>query len=436
MQFNVVKSSLRIRLLMAMRLHQLPISRALALIFIMVALISSVVIFSASRYIKEYSVSQIASVEAAQTAELIFQSLYSVMKRGWVKQDIEEIVTNVQKTIPDIGILLYRSKKVEALYGPAAGLHHPQQREGHIDDVFGSAEPMLIEEGNMLRFIYPVLARKECLGCHHNSADGDVNGVIEVRMLTDKLRVPLEFTISSVVYLFVATALLLGVIVFLSIRQFLVAPIKELSDYMEIVSDSHDLSKRLPLVNVAFREINGLHKNFNILLGKIEAFQRQLRERSERDPLTGLYNRRKLDEMALLELRRSERHSHQFAVLLIDLNHFKPINDNYGHDAGDELLCEVSDAMLKHIRDEDVLARIGGDEFLVLVTECSEASAEGVVNKIKEVIGRTAIDRNGESLSVGSSIGVAFFPRDGATVEDLIKVADSRMYEDKSADRS
>ena len=429
---TLAQAPLRARLLTALRLNQLPISRALTFIFLAVALLSSAVILSASRYIKEYSVSQIASNEAAKTSELIFQSLYSVMKRGWSKTDIDDIVGNVQATIPDIHVLLYRSAAVEALYGPAEGPHHPRRREPYVSQAFESGAPSLIEGDNELRFVYPVRTREECLGCHANVQAGAVNGVIEVRMPTEKLRVPLEFTISSVVYLFVVAALVLGLVIYLSVRRFLVLPVKELSDYMQVVSESHDLSKRLPQVHCAFREIKGLRENFNVLLGKIETFHRQLRERSERDPLTGLYNRRKFDELALLELHRSARHGHGFALLLIDLNRFKPINDHHGHDAGDELLCEVSDAMLTHLRDEDVLARIGGDEFLILIPESDRAAAAGAAAKIKGVIEATTIERQGERLGVGSSIGIALFPEDGSTLDALAKVADGRMYAEKS----
>ncbi len=414
-----------------MTLHQFPISRALALIFLVVALFSSVAILSASRYIKDYTVGQIASDEATKTSELIFQSLYSVMKRGWSKNDIYEIVSNIQTTVPDIEVYLHRSPPVEKLYGSVSDIHHPAEKDGPVIAAMEGGTPTLMEQGDKIRFIYPIHAQQECLSCHHNSTLGGVNGVIDMRMPVEKLRVPLEFTISSVVYLFLIAALVLGLVIYLAVSRFLVHPVKELSDYMQAVSGSHDLGKRVPPVSSAFCEITGLRDNFNCLLDKTEDVQRQLRERSERDPLTGLYNRRKFDEIARLELHRSERHNHNFALLLIDLNRFKPINDEYGHDAGDELLCEVSDALQANLRDEDVLARIGGDEFLILVPESELKSATQIAEKMKQVISATKIQRNGEQLGVGSSIGIAVYPHDGSTLGALSKVADAQMYREK-----
>ena len=136
--------------------------------------------------------------------------------------------------------------------------------------------------------------------------------------------------------------------------------------------------------------------------------------------------------MAEHEVNRSKRHAHVFTLLLIDLNKFKPVNDTYGHDAGDEMLQQVSKSMLNSIRDEDVLARIGGDEFLVLLPETHMEETPVMIDRLKQAICSTTIERKGELISVGSSIGAAIYPHEGETIDALMRIADQRMYDEKN----
>ena len=149
------------------------------------------------------------------------------------------------------------------------------------------------------------------------------------------------------------------------------------------------------------------------------------------DKLTGLPNRRLFFERLDRLIVESERDNNQFALLFIDLDGFKEINDNYGHEAGDEVLITAGKRMLKCIRKSDTVARMGGDEFAILIRNTKEKKAiNNVVEKIHKTLKEAMYIENNE-CSIDSSIGVALYPDNGIDSELLLKNADSTMYEIK-----
>ncbi len=417
------------------KFSRLPISQALGAIFLIVAMLGAVAIFSLSSHIKRHSISQLATAEAQRASELIFQNVYAAMKRGASGKELENILANIATTIPEIEIRLLRSSKVAELFGDAQAARNAREQDPLVREVFATANQQLIDEGENLRFVYPVLVKDECVACHVNTLPNDVNGVIDIRFPVNELRVPLEFTITSVSYLFIGVAIILFLLTYFSVRYFLVRPISDMAGHMRSVGESHDLSDRLEMGRAAFREITDLGKLFNGLLDKLEGVQRHLRERSERDPLTGLLNRRRFEELARDELVRSERYGRSCCVLVVDLNGFKPVNDTWGHDAGDELLVRIAQELHTKLRAHDVIARMGGDEFLVLMPETGSEQATVAVSRLRDAICSAEIARDRQRISAGAAVGVAIYPKDGTSVETLIKVADAAMYEDKEGGR-
>ncbi|HET9729045.1 MAG TPA: bifunctional diguanylate cyclase/phosphodiesterase [Acidimicrobiia bacterium] len=146
------------------------------------------------------------------------------------------------------------------------------------------------------------------------------------------------------------------------------------------------------------------------------------------DPLTGLPNRTLLQERVAALLQHGDA-SHSFAVMLMDLDHFKDVNDGLGHVVGDEVLCEIATRLRKSARGHDLVCRLGGDEFAILV---DDASAAVPIAERLAAVAAQPIEVNGAPLSVGGSIGFACYPEDGATFEELIQHADVAMYQAKS----
>jgi diguanylate cyclase (GGDEF)-like protein/PAS domain S-box-containing protein len=156
------------------------------------------------------------------------------------------------------------------------------------------------------------------------------------------------------------------------------------------------------------------------------------------DSLTGLPNRALLNEHMTMALARARRNSHAVALLSIDLNDFKLVNDSLGHAAGDEVLCEVARRVGTNIRGTDLLARHGGDEFILLL-----ADIEGEPREIAETVAQKIVEQmeppfqlGGAEFHVGASIGIAIYPQDARDADTMLAHADSAMYQAKAAGRN
>ena len=164
------------------------------------------------------------------------------------------------------------------------------------------------------------------------------------------------------------------------------------------------------------------------------AAQQRIETLAYRDVLTGLPNRLLLTQRVDFALRMAERNGGRFAVLFLDLDRFKNINDSMGHAFGDRVLVEVADRIKMCLRDVDTLCRLGGDEFVVFLQEADVHGAEIGAQRILHALARP-LQIDAMSFSVGCSIGVALYPGDGKTLDDLIQFADTAMYRVKEQGR-
>jgi diguanylate cyclase (GGDEF)-like protein/PAS domain S-box-containing protein len=169
--------------------------------------------------------------------------------------------------------------------------------------------------------------------------------------------------------------------------------------------------------------------------------RRRLQERLERlahyDPLTALPNRALFFDRLEGAVARARREERRFALLFIDLDGFKAVNDGFGHDAGDYLLFEIARRLRLAIRDSDTAGRMGGDEFTVLLENISKPEdAAAIADKIRSSLSEPAVIPAGAKVTVGASVGIAVFPDDGADGETVLKAADSAMYAIKLSARN
>jgi diguanylate cyclase (GGDEF)-like protein len=166
----------------------------------------------------------------------------------------------------------------------------------------------------------------------------------------------------------------------------------------------------------------------------LESLSRHLRYLAYRDFLTGLYNHRYFHEQLAHEVERAQRYGHHLSVLMLDVDHFKQVNDTYGHLMGDTLLSYVARLVSAKVRSSDMAARYGGDEFAVILPETDQHKAIAVAEKLRKAV---SADRHWQgallgNLGVGICFGVASFPDDGRTADDLLVCADRRLYGAKS----
>ena len=162
----------------------------------------------------------------------------------------------------------------------------------------------------------------------------------------------------------------------------------------------------------------------------------QLERISRTDALTGIANRRYFMECIEREFRRAERYGGPLAYMMVDLDHFKAVNDSHGHQVGDEALLVVAKALQKELRTHDLVGRYGGEEFGVVLPETDIAAAKIVAERCRTVIAGTNIPCEPKPIVVTASIGLAAYPTHGSkTVADLIRDADGALYRAKTAGR-
>jgi diguanylate cyclase (GGDEF)-like protein len=181
----------------------------------------------------------------------------------------------------------------------------------------------------------------------------------------------------------------------------------------------------------------GIHQKLARTIRELEASRKLLQEQAATDPLTKLRNRRAFFDVGLGHLSLARRHGNDLSVLMLDIDHFKRINDSYGHQAGDEALVAVAEVLSISMRAEDVPARIGGEEFSVLLPDTNRFGAAVLAERIRTAIEGKKITAAGNVLSLTVSMGIASYGMDGRdTLEQLINVADKRLYLAKQSGRN
>ncbi|MGA9754942.1 MAG: diguanylate cyclase [Desulfobaccales bacterium] len=176
-------------------------------------------------------------------------------------------------------------------------------------------------------------------------------------------------------------------------------------------------------------------ENLALSLANLKLWE-TLQNQAIRDPLTGLYNRRYLEETMDRELHRSRRLKTPLGVVMMDLDHFKDFNDSFGHGAGDALLSALAHVITAGIRTEDIACRYGGEEFLLVIPGASLETARERAEKVRQAVKALQVKYQGRFLkSTTISLGVAIFPDHGQTAEEVIAAADTALYRAKQAGR-
>ena len=249
----------------------------------------------------------------------------------------------------------------------------------------------------------------------------------------------LQFLLNGVTALLVCLALAAGAGWLLSRRLLrdIVTPLQQLAQVARAARHDRALDQRVPPARIA--ELRSLGDDLNALLQELQQRYAQLEHqnatlahRAQHDSLTGLPNRDHFEDRldaALHEMRASKG---AMAVLFLDTDRFKDVNDHYGHAAGDQLLTEVARRIRAELRESDLVARMGGDEFAVLLAPLrGSADALRIADKILHAMGAPMLLDTLHQVTPSVSIGVAVFPEHGSTASELLRAADSAMYQAK-----
>lgn len=166
-------------------------------------------------------------------------------------------------------------------------------------------------------------------------------------------------------------------------------------------------------------------------------FARQMFQHlSETDELTGLLNKRAYAKLSQREIAKSQRYGHPFSVIMVDADTLKTVNDKYGHDAGDKLIRTIAETIRLNLRETDILARYGGDEFVVFLPETTAEQGAEIAERIRYATSAIKFMAQNEQLPVSVSIGLASYPRDSSAAEDILDRADRALYVSKQEGRN
>ena len=200
-----------------------------------------------------------------------------------------------------------------------------------------------------------------------------------------------------------------------------------------VAVDSQSRSVRLRDVR---QELRAKEHDLQQQLAQIQSLQAALREQANRDALTGLYNRHHLADMMTRELARCARDGQPLSLLMIDIDHFKRVNDAHGHQVGDDVLRETARLLSERARASDLLFRYGGEEFLLALLPADAGVAKEVAEELRQRFATSALTAGAHPVMATLSIGVATFADHGVTFESLIEAADQALYRAKNAGRN
>ncbi|AZF28604.1 diguanylate cyclase domain-containing protein [Pseudomonas sp. R2-60-08W] len=249
----------------------------------------------------------------------------------------------------------------------------------------------------------------------------------------------LRFLLSGLAGIVICTALSAWVALHLARRLLngITGPLKSLAAVAHAARSERDFDRRVPPAQIA--ELDSLGSDFNALLGEMEAWQNHLQSENEtlahqasHDSLTGLPNRAFFEGRLIRALRSAAKTNERVAVLFLDSDRFKDINDNFGHAAGDAVLMAVAEHVRAQLREDDLVARLGGDEFAVLLAPLHKAEdAQRIADKIIASMDAPIPLPGNTQVVTSLSIGIAIYPEHGATPGTLLNAADAAMYQAK-----
>lgn len=360
---------------------------------ILLSTLSTIILFILyGNFIQSNSIEKSIKADTNIMAKLIFQNLYTVMKAGGDKELLDGTIKKIESDIPHININIIKEN---------------DNKNEIVNTAFKTKEMQILNQNKTLQFVTPILFKQECLHCHSKAQVDDVAGVILIDHSILDIKISLKEIISMVIILFLLIILVFFTTWIYFLKKYFIEPINNLIHEISSHKTYKDLKSNI-VIDTNIREIKLLEKAFNTKNKALYASTNKLEKASNKDHLTGIYNRKKFNEYSTLLLNDAQRYNHTFCVVLIDLNKFKPINDTYGHSIGDKVLI-----------------------FFTQVIKKSNDEAKIIVQKLQDKFKTIKFIEGNINLNISASYGIAQYGIDGKKIEELIKIADTRMYENK-----
>lgn len=380
------------------------------------------------------------------------------------RNQITELLTKLDKTnnpderediVNDITDISYEINHSEELIQKFSKPTPIDPREAARDDidrqVLATGNPSYVIEENRMRIVAPYKARKtgcsEASGCHYYAKEGDVLGAVNMVFSIERINREVRMNTIASIVLKILVSILIFSLIYVAINIIVIKNLNRLTQVMKRIA-SGDFNAHMALKRrksdqnsaadaATGDELDYLIDGFNTMAEKIKNDQDELEKLAAYDSLTGLYNRRKFTSALQEEILRYRHGTQELSLLIIDLDHFKNINDTYGHQVGDEALRVVSKVVNSHIRRDDISARYGGEEIAVILPKTSNEDAIVLAERIRKAIEEQGIEYEADkTLYITASIGIATLDAKNTTDNELIQSADAALYAAKRDGRN
>ena len=402
-------------------------------IFIMTgSVLVSALFFGSAYFIVSHAFTRAIQGNSLRTSRVMaqstFNSMFQLMRTGWTHAQAEAFLhaSDGARQHSDFTQQIFRGSIVSARFGPI-----PQAPvDAAVAQVFQTGRPEQDVSGNSTRYVFPLRAETQCLRCHTNAQVGSVLGVIDVRQnLAPSIQAARRDFFDAMLWVFpfpILGAFLLTFFVDWRIDRSM-GMLKRSMDQIHQISDLRLL--RFQPIDLWFSDLNGIFRQIGQLIDKLRGIAIEKDFLADHDALTGLPNRRGLLDHLSRTLARARRHGGHVVIGMLDLDDFKPINDTWGHAAGDALLHELGRRLQAALRETDLVARLGGDEFVVILEQIPEAGdLPSILARLESAITAPYVLPGGHEVRIGLSLGVTLYPEDTAEPEILLRHADEALY--------
>lgn len=347
--------------------------------------------FIYTQYMKSEAIEKLSKVDARKTTQLVFQSLYSAMEKGWTRDDLEKIIFRLNEIDKNMSVNVFRSEEVVKQFGDIQKDLEARKNDYNVQKALQNNEVLNIINESTIEYYYPIIAKQECLKCHSQTQENNVLGVINIIYPIDDLKISL----SSIINFFILFTILFSIIIFIGLfiefDRHLIKPIKNFITNINYISNNKDVTKRINVKN-QIKEIDSMQKVFNTMLDSLEY-------QFFHDELTTLPNRKKLIETLSFEK--------DAVLMIINIDKFQHINDLYGDKIGNDIIRNTASIIKNNVSPEAILFKLHADEYaLYQPTEIVE-EIKTLALHLANCIENHTFTINDNEIYVNATIGIA-----------------------------
>ncbi|MGB0662695.1 MAG: GGDEF domain-containing protein [Pontibacterium sp.] len=300
-----------------------------------------------------------------------------------------------------------------------------------LTDIIHPVGDVSYKLGEGVTYTRPIFYDRHCISCHTQVGLGELAGQLSINYPLTSIKVGLTASL-------IATIVSISFVMFFCywvFRSFIQNQIEDAFDSLahkiNQISNHDDLDTALS-IDSDIAEVKQIEDAFNKKNQRLKQAYESVATLSMTDSLTGLYNRNKLTQVLQEEINRKNRYGTEFALVMMDLDGFKQINDVYGHDAGDKALVTLAELIKNRLRPTDTAVRLGGDEFMIVLSHVSTSQADQFAQSIQGQINGHIVNYGDTTFQLSTSVGVSVDSR-ANDIETLLKQSDKAMYANKAA---